>query len=57
MEFTRCPICEEKIDLEVTYPELEVVGHFLNDHTDLLTGEQTKHSYWEKYEYGEENFE
>ena len=50
MEFVRCPICEDKIDLEVETPHLEVVGHFMNNHAELLTGEQTDHRHWEKFE-------
>jgi hypothetical protein len=31
-DFIYCPICSKKISLEVSYPHLELVGHFKIQH-------------------------
>lgn len=47
---TLCPICEKLINLEVEYPNLEVVGHFLINHKQLMDKNKDDATYWLKYE-------
>ena len=46
-EFIYCPICEEKLDLEVSYPHLEMVGHFNQSHAELKLVERED---WSEFE-------
>ena len=47
-EFIYCPICEEKLDLEVSYPHLEMVGHFNQSHAELKLVERED---WSEFEW------
>lgn len=35
-----CPSCLDIIDLEVEYPHMELIGHYINKH-NLIVGDKT----------------